>query len=225
MDLRVRSYLKDDGTEVKVVDRQARNWFFILYADNPVHVQALEKFLSDPHSLVMCHDRSMDPLTGELKKKHWHCIYMGLNNYDRTYMFSVMDHIGLPVQDSHLFKILFDLQQSKRAKRFTLDSYIVYLTHVLDESKETYSPSEYQGDLLNIGYAMKVCQRIVPELKSDNVKFILKIIDDHFKVNSYMMYEEFLDRVIQYGYFDMVYSKWNFYKSIIDQRNDQWHPF
>lgn len=220
MDNRVRSFVNADGKEIQVVDRQARHWFFILYSDNESHLKALEKFKQDVHSLILCHDRSYDPATGELKKKHWHCIYRNFNQSDRTYMFTVLDSIGLDVSNAHLFKTLKELQQFKRAKRFTLESYIVYLTHILIEDKETYKASEFDGDLLNIGYAMKVVARYCPEQKSDNVVFVMKMIDDYFNHDMYLMYDEFMKKVIDAGLFDLVYGKWNFYKSLIDQRNE-----
>ena len=106
MDNRVRSFINADGKEIHVVDRQARHWFFILYSDNESHLKALEKFKQDVHSLILCHDRSYDPTTGELKKKHWHCIYRNFNQSDRTYMFTVLDSIGLDVSNAHLFRTI-----------------------------------------------------------------------------------------------------------------------
>ena len=206
------------GKETTIINRQARHWVFILYDKEERQRKAVEKFSKYDNSIILCHDRSYDPKTGELKDKHYHCIFVG-NNVSVYWKWTILDDLGLSNEDDHLFKTLSDLQINKKAKRFTIDSYIIYLTHMYLVDKEVYFPDEFFGGKSD--YAVQVIKaEEVPE-KTKILK-VFDIIDSHFNTSEYYDLEDFYMDCNANGLFEFAVKKHSFFKSIIDNKNNKY---
>lgn len=211
-----RIFINDSGQEVEIVNRQARHWLFILYCDNPIHVAAFNNFEKYKNSIILLHNRSYDP-DGVLKKPHWHCVFKG-DGKTVYWKWQIKDHLMLPDSDDHLFKTLSDLQYSKKSKRFTLDSYIVYLSHMLLVDKEVYRPDEFMGGSRD--YARSVIEDLDTP---DKVKMfrIFRLIQKYYANHEFYEYDDFLLDMDREGLLDFALKKWHIFKAKIDQKNKE----
>lgn len=211
-----RVFLDSDGKEYEIFNRQARHWVFILYADNPIHIKAVEEFAKYKNSIIVYHCRSYNP-DGTLKKPHWHCVFRG-NGKTVYWKWYIRDHLMLPDSDDHLFKTLSDLQTSKRAKRFTIESYIIYLSHILLIDKEIYKPEEFFGG--DKDYAVSVLEDLDTP---DKVKLfrVFALIQKHYANREFYEYDDFLIDMDRNGLLDFALKKWHIFKAKIDQKNKE----
>lgn len=213
-----RTFINESGEEKEIFNRQARHWFFMLYDDNPIHRLAVKKFAEYSNSIIVCHDRSYDS-KGELKKKHWHCMFHG-NGKTVYWKWTIKDDLGLPDSDDHLFMTLSDLHKpyGRKSKPFTFDSYVIYCSHLLLPDKEVYlSDDFFGGDLF---YA----KCLIDDLDMpDKIKMfkIFNLIQDHYSNHEFYEYDQFLHDVDEKGWFEFALKKWHIFKAKIDQKNKE----
>lgn len=210
-------YINEKGKEITVYNRNARHWFFLLYPDNPVHMQAIITFKNNPHSLLMLHDQTYNKY-GEHEKPHYHCCFIG-DGKTVYWKWSIMNSLGLPICDDHFFKTLSDMTiEMKRKVKFTVDSYVLYLTHIKQEDKEVYHPNLFEGQLRN--QAIELCQPFFEEKVVIDVEYeIKKEIDKLFCNGVFINYCEFSDLMSEKGYFHDFKKGFYFYKCLIDSCN------
>lgn len=188
-----------------MVNRQLRVWNCVLYPDNEKHLKAIEKARQIGHSVIMLHDRSLNP-DGTIKKAHYHICF----KFDMgCYLSNLLKILDLDETNAHLFKSLKEIGRKNR------DEAIIYMSHILEDDKETYDVLEFDG--ADRDYAMRICQAVQKdpvEIYNEIVTFIMNTNDDHSIVYRNMSLGNIY--LLLYDRFGKtVYKKWSPLERII----------
>lgn len=201
---RVRYYETSKGDKVEVNDLQKRVWVAILYPDNKDHEQAIERLKNDHDSLLICHNRSLDPDTGELKKPHYHVLI------NRTlWLFSILDLLQLPLSDHHLFHGLREFYSS-------VEEAEEYFLHLNDTDKEQYDSDEFEGGLKE---KAKEYISTVDMSKTEMFYKIIEYITEFRYKELYLDYLTFWRGIRSRSLTQVAMSKFYIFKALIEEQN------
>lgn len=186
-------------------NRQERYWLCDLYPDNKSHDRAIKMAILSPNTILMCHNRSIDPNTGEILKPHYHIIFVFDKGY---YLWSLIDKYGLDREkDAHLFGNLkqYDFKR--------INDYIVYLTHFNTDKPDKYPPQLFLGGLKT--KAINIVEKYLfpKDVRALNVLNEIEYIYQHKHINKYNK-ELYADLYNKYG--EIVFNKWPFFLSFIN---------
>lgn len=106
---------------------RSRQFFVLLYPDNDLHVEVLEKIRKTYEYVCIRHDKDTDG-AGELKKEHIHVFLKFKNAKWNT---AVLDELGLEA------RFIEEIKSEKAA--------LQYLLHANEENKHHYDISELEG--------------------------------------------------------------------------------
>lgn len=201
---RVRYYLNGKAEKIEVNDLQKRVWVAILYPDNELHANAIERLKSDHDALLLCHNRSIDSDTGELKKPHYHVLI------DRTmWLFSLLDLLKLPLSDSHLFHGLREFYSS-------IEEAEEYFLHLNSTDKEPYDPDEFEGGLKE---KAKEYIATVDLSKTEMFYKVIEYITEFRYKELYLDYLTFWRGIRARSLTSVAMSKFHIFKSMIEEQN------
>ena len=108
---------------------RSRVHLLLLYPDNEIHCQAVEKIKQSYDYAIVLHNRDVNE-NGEVKREHWHVVL----------------RFNHPVWSSAICKELqIEEKFIENVKR--IDNAIQYLIHYNDSDKAQYTVDEVQGNL------------------------------------------------------------------------------
>lgn len=189
-------------------NRQLRTWVFMLYPDNPLHEKAINYIDLLDNSLYVKHiEKKLDDGT-LLNKEHYHCVL----RFDNPYWLSkLLDDLGLPSDDSHLFHSYKDFKDKNNKQKFKrLEDYVLYLDHMDNDDKpDKYDITDFHGGLVN--WASSVFNSREKEnyaVLSDLVEFIKKYNLEHFPDSMRFTFGDWFKISIENGYGSVFYKEW-----------------
>lgn len=189
-----------------ITNKQERYWCCDLYPDNPTHERAIKLACLMPNTILMCHDRSVDKVSGEILKAHYHIIFKFQNGF---YLFALIDKLGLNRDnDTHLFGSLkdYDFKNHK--------DYIVYLTHFNTDRPDKYSPDLFEGGLRQ--YAINIVRDYAYD---DDVNFmdVLNTLEEmYYKHQISSEFDTMIYRKLYSKFGSIIFRKWSMIKSFIN---------
>ena len=188
-------------------NRQLRNWVFMLYPDNPDHEKAINYIDLMDNSLYIKHIAKYDEKGNQINKEHYHCIL----KYDSPYWLSkLLSDLHLSEEDSHLFHSYKDFKFGNKQRFKSLDDYVDYLDHMIDDKKpDKYSIDDFKGGLRS--WAVKIINRREANKKDRLIEigdYIRSYNLDHFTETRYFSFLDWLKVCDQAGFGDVFYQEW-----------------
>ena len=190
-----------------MINRQLRVWVFLLYPDNPDHKKALDYLDIVDNSLYIKHIEKRNDDGEIINKEHYHCIM----KFDSPYWLSkLLDDLGLPESDSHLFHSFRDFKIKGKPAYKTIEDYVLYLDHNDNDLKlDKYSIDDFNGGLKN--WAIKI---LSSRDEDDHLKFydlcmfIKNYNLDHWADARYFTFTDWYGICIENGYGIIFYKQW-----------------
>lgn len=188
-------------------NRQLRSWVFMLYPDNPVHMNAINYLDIQPNSLLIKHVKKLNEDGSIKNKEHYHCVL----KFDNPYWLStLLNDLGLSEDDAHLFHSYTDFKIGNKNKFKSLDNYVDYLDHQLNDSKEDkYSPDDFSGGLKK--WALSIINNREKEKFNQLVdlsEFIREYNIDHFMECRSWSFQDWFKLCCDNGYGSLFYREW-----------------
>lgn len=183
---------------VTMKNRQLRNFLFILYPDNESHLQAINKLIDLPNSLLIKH------IAKDKTKEHYHCI---LYNDSPQWTSTICNSLGLGEQDYHFFRSIRD-EEFKRFK--TIDDYIIYLTHIFEADKDDkYDINDFVGGRVDhAAEVLKSVDKSKYELFLDLALFIREYNLDNLMDTRTFTFTDWYQVCCKAGYGKLFYDNW-----------------
>lgn len=190
-----------------MINRQLRSWVFMLYPDNQKHMNVINYIDPLDNSLYIRHVAKYDEKGEMINKEHFHCIL----KYDSpVWLSKVLSDLDLDDEDAHLFHSYTDFKIGRKNRFKSLNDYINYLDHVLEEDKpDKYSPDDFFGGLKSLALSI-IASR-------DKEKYIIfrELCDfiksyrlDHFPESIMYSFDDWFDICCKNGYGDIFYKEW-----------------
>lgn len=134
---------------------RSRLWNVLLYPDDESHVTALAFIRATYHYVAICHDKDVNPETGDLKKPHYHVI---IKFCQARWNSSIAEELGIT--------------PNYMQKTGSWDNSARYLLHDGVDEKYQYDKSELEGPL-----APAVVKILENDIEDVRVKNLLSLID------------------------------------------------
>ena len=188
-------------------NRQLRSWVFMLYPDNPKHEKVVDYLDLIDNSLYIKHIAKYDENGNELNKEHYHCV---LKFKDPYWLSKLLQDLNLDEEDAHLFHSYTDFKIGNKNRFKSLDDYIDYLDHVLDDRKpDKYSIDDFHGSLKSWA------AEIINNREKDKSQLFLELCDfiknyniDHiFDVRTWN-FDDWYRLCCENGYGNLFYKEW-----------------
>lgn len=181
---------------------RSRVHLLLLYPDNPLHCQAIEKIKQSYDYALILHDKDYytedteEHCKGEIKKQHWHVVL----------------RFNQAVWSSAICKELqIEEKFIENVKRF--DNAIQYLIHYNDNDKYQYSVDEVSGNLKT-----KLVESINKTEKSEGEK-VIELIDYIENYNGKISIKTFASYCASQGYWSEFRRSASIFIKIIDEHN------
>lgn len=114
----------------------------MLYPDNENHVKAVEIINKMENGLSIQHISKTDDEGNIINKAHWHCVIKFSSPY---WLSKLLSDLGLTDSDSHLFKSYKDFKIKGKQQFKSIEDYISYLDHNLNDDKpDKYTIDDFQ---------------------------------------------------------------------------------
>lgn len=179
----------------------------MLYPDNPDHEKAIDILDLWDNALYIKHIAKYDE-EGNLKnKEHYHCVV----RYDDGYWLSkLLSDLGLPKTDGHLFHSYTDFKIGKKQRFKSLEDYVDYLDHQLEENKpDKYSLEDFHGGLKSLAEKVIKNRDLERYLQLFNLcQFIQDYSLDHFQEVRYFTFKDWYRVCIDAGFGELFYKEW-----------------
>lgn len=179
----------------------------MLYPDNPKHEKAINYIDPLDNSLYIKHVAKYDEKGNLKNKEHYHCIL----KYDQPYWLStLLNELQLDEEDAHLFHSYRDFKRGNKPKYRSLNEYINYLDHVMEDDKEDkYTINDFYGGLKNLAVSIidnrdKESYLILAEM----IEFIQKYYLDHFSECLTWQFRDYYKLCCDNGYGSLFYREW-----------------
>lgn len=179
----------------------------MLYPDNPDHEKAVSYIDLLDNSLYIKHIEKRDEKGKIINKAHYHCIL----RYDNpTWLSVILSELGLSESDAHLFHSYKDFKKGHKQQFKSLEDYVSYLDHTLnDEKEDKYSIDDFKGGLK--GWASSILLNRDTEkhiLLLELVDFINKYNLDHFPESMHYQFDDWYRICCAAGYGNLFYKEW-----------------
>lgn len=188
-------------------NRQLRTWVFMLYPDNPKHEKAVDYLDLLDNSLYIKHIAKYDEDKNLLNKEHYHCIL----KYDvGQWLSKILSDLNLDNEDEHLFHSFTDFKIGKKNKFKSLNDYISYLDHMMDDNKpDKYSIDDFHGGLKSLA-AKVILNRSEDKSQAllDLCNFIRDYNLNHFEDCRSFQFTDWYKLACNEGYGDLFYREW-----------------
>lgn len=188
-------------------NRQLRSWVFMLYPDNPKHLKALDYLDIVDNALFIKHIEKKNDDGSIINKEHYHCVMKFDNGY---WLSSLLKDLGLSKEDEHLFHSYTDFKSGKKQRYKSLDDYVDYLDHQMDDSKpDKYDPDDFHGGLKS--WALNIISRRGEDRYFrllDLDQFIRKYNLEHFNECRTFSFNDWFKLCCDNGYGDLFYKEW-----------------
>lgn len=189
-----------------MINRQLRNWVFMLYPDNPNHEKAIEYLDLLDNSLYIKHVEKLNDDGSIKNKEHYHCVMKFENGY---WLSTLLNDLGLKEDDSHLFHSYKDFKSKGKQRFKTLDDYIDYLDHVNENKEDKYSIDDFHGGLKSLA------QKIIAKRENNGYEnfyemclFIRDYNLKHFNDTRLFTFTDWLGVCIENGYGSLFFINW-----------------
>lgn len=179
----------------------------MLYPDNALHEKAINYLEYLDNSLYIKHIAKFNEDGSIKNKEHYHCVM----KFDTPYYLSVLlQNLGLPEEDAHLFHSYQDFKQGKKNRFKSLNEYIDYLDHQKEVDKEDkYTLDDFHGGLKSLAAKILNSRDIEKYLALNEVnKFIKSYYLDHFGDCLTYTFNDWFNICIENGYGDIFYREW-----------------
>ncbi len=177
-----------------------RNYFVLLYTDNPEHVKALEniKRLCENYAYIL-HDKDCYKDTDDIKKEHIHVVVKFPN---KRYRSAVAKDFGL---------------EERFLEGCKLESGLRYLLHLDDEDKYRYDVSEVKGTLLP--YLHKILNSMGKD-EGERASDLFKLIDS---TTTAIKISDFSKYCAVNGYWDLYRRSSTIFRDYIREHNQEFY--
>ena len=176
---------------------RSRVHMLLLYPDNEIHCQAVEKIKQSYDYAMILHNRDVTEL-GELKKEHWHVVL----------------RFKQAVWSSAICKeLVIENQFIEDVKRF--DNAIQYLIHYNDSNKTQYTVDEVTGNL-----KQRLIESINKVEKSEGEK-VIELIDYIDQTQRRISIKEFSSYCAENGCWSEFRRSATIFIKIIDEHNQK----
>lgn len=181
---------------------RSRTYATILYTDDIMFNFRFEK-IKKMDTVYILHDKDTTIIDNkkEIKKAHYHVLF---NFTNARSINSLADELQL---DVHYIDVVDSFKGYSR-----------YLIHLDDKDKYQYSIEDIKGNLKDT-----VIKHITKNNTPTNVQ--CRAILDYIYSETYpVYYKNVLDYALLNGYHDYIIGRWYFFKSIIDEYNEESKP-
>ena len=188
-------------------NRQLRSWVFMLYPDNEKHFNAINYLDMLPNSLLIKHIAKYDDKGEIVNKEHYHCVL----KYDNpTWLSTIINDLSLSDEDSHLFHSYTDFKIGKKQKFKSLENYVDYLDHELNDDKpDKYGPDDFSGGLKK--WALSIINNREREKYNqfmDLCEFIREYNLKNFMDTRTFTFQDWFKVCVDAGYGSLFYKEW-----------------
>ena len=179
----------------------------MLYPDNEKHFNAINYLDMLPNSLLIKHIAKYDDKGEIVNKEHYHCVL----KYDNpTWLSTIINDLSLSDEDSHLFHSYTDFKIGKKQKFKSLENYVDYLDHELNDDKpDKYGPDDFSGGLKK--WALSIINNREREKYNqfmDLCEFIREYNLKNFMDTRTFTFQDWFKVCVDAGYGSLFYKEW-----------------
>lgn len=179
----------------------------MLYPDNESHRKAVEVINSMENGLSIQHVEKKDEEGNIINKSHFHCVIRFSSPY---WLSKLLSDLGLSDSDSHLFKSYKDFKIKNKSQFRSIEDYISYLDHVLNDDKpDKYSIDDFKGGLKSLA------AQIINSRELENYQSFLTLCEwireynlDNFTETRFFGFKDWFRVCSDHGYGKIFYKEW-----------------
>ncbi len=175
---------------------RSKSFCLILYEEDETHRKAIEKIKTSYDYAIICHDRDVSEITGEILKPHYHVV---LRFQNAKWSSALAEELG--ITDNYF-------EEARSLKRALL-----YLIHFYDEDKFQYSVKDVSGPLKK-----RLEEFVKNDGKSESEK-VLEIFAEIDNIKDEIKYSVFVKHIATMGYWDTLRRSSSLIIRYLDEHN------